>query len=207
MSKKIIIIYSFVVIAVGIGTTLFINFNFANHSDVSASLSLNNSKEPESVEKTSDLGFEKSGKIMYVAKKIGDHVAEGEVLAKIDSADVLAQCNQARAGVLVAQGDLAALQNLLKKENLKLKSKGLSSNDKKIQKKQIASVENNIDSQRARVLQAQNYEKIANLQLDKTIIKAPFEGIISRQDIELGEVVNPNVSVITITSANGSNRK
>jgi len=198
MSKKTIIILSLLIVAVGIGAIAFINFSVAKRPVNEISLDSSGAKETVKADKNSNLGFERTGKITFIGEKIGDSVSEGEVLAKIDSADILAQYNQARAGVLVAQGDLAALQNLLKIEKLKLKAKGLSFNDKKIQKKQIDSVENNIISQEARVLQAQDNAKNASAQLDKNAIIAPFAGIITRLDIALGEVVNPNVSIITI---------
>lgn len=198
MSKKTITLFILAIIAIGIGAVAFINFSVAKRPVNDTSLESSDAAGTVKADKNSNLGFERTGKIIFIGKKIGDQVKEGEVLAKIDSADLSAQYAQAAAGVLVAQGDLAALQNSLKKEKLKLR--GLHSNDKKIQKKQIASVENNITSQEARILQARDLVKNAKAQLDKNVIVAPFDGIITRLDIALGEVVGPNVSVITITA-------
>ncbi len=200
MNKKTIIISSAAIIAVGIGAATYINFSVAKRPLANASLDVNGTKEVVSADKKSDLGFERSGKITFIVKKIGDSVAEGEVLAKIDDAEAKTQYAQARAGVLVAQADLASLENLLKKAKLELK--GLGSNDRKIQNKQIDSAENNVDSQRARVLQATENSANVKNQLDKCVLKAPFAGTITRQDMALGEIVNPNVSVITIAQSN-----
>ena len=192
--------FSLIIIAIGVGAALFINFSLAKRPMASASLESAAVKGNAKVEKKSDLGFERSGRITYVAKKVGESVAEGEILAKIDDTEVLAQYAQAQSGVVVAQADLASLNNSLAKE--KLKAKDLGSIDEKIQKKQVAFVENNIVAQKARILQAQDNVKNASIQLGKTVIKAPFAGTITRFDISLGEIVNPNVSVVTIEENN-----
>lgn len=200
MSKKTIAIFSFIIIAIGAGSIAFINLSVAKHPVVNASLIKDEVKSIPNTDKESSLGFERSGKINFIAKKIGDSILAGEVLAKIDDSDAKTQYAQAKAGVSIAQADLASLQDSLAKEKLKLKD--LDSNAKKIQKKQVSSVESNIVAQQARVNQAMDNLANAKNQLDKCVIKAPFDGKITRQSIELGEIVNPNVSVITIVKNN-----
>jgi len=199
MSKKLIKIYSIVIVLVGLSAIYYINTNLAIQPGAKISVNQNEAATAGDLGKKADLGFPGIGKVSFIAKKIGDHVSVGEVLAKMESADVAAQYAQAQAGVQIAQGDLAALQDSLRKEKLKLKASGMSSNDKKIQKKQIASVEDSIVSQNARVSQAKDAANQVAAQLDKTSIVAPFDGTITRQDIELGEVVNPNISVLTVS--------
>lgn len=200
MSKKVILIYSLVVIAIGIGGAVFINLNYANHPIVHPALESNDSGVIKNTDRTADIGFVKYGTVNYVAKKIGDQVAAGEVLAKINSADVAAQYAQAQNGVTITQANLAALQDLLKGEELKVNT--VQSDAKKIQKKQVAATKDDIAAQMAVVLQAQNNVKNLAAQLGNDAIVAPFDGTITRQNIELGEVVSPNVSVITISAEN-----
>jgi len=199
MSKKVILIYSFILIIAGICVAVYIDLNFSNQVTANAPLELKEAAISAITQKNADLGFQKYGKIVFVAKKIGESVSAGEILAKIDETDALAQYSQAKSSVSIARADLAALENSLSKEKLRLKTKDLSSNDKKIQKKQIDAVENNILSQKARVNQATDNLTSAKNQLDQCVMKAPFDGLITRVDIELGEIVNPNISVITLT--------
>jgi HlyD family secretion protein len=42
----------------------------------------------------------------------------------------------------------------------------------------------------------------AKAQITKTILTAPFDGVIARQDVEIGETVQANVPVITLISSN-----
>jgi len=201
MSKKMTLIYSLIIIIIGLGVAVFINFNYANKPAANISLETNKAAEVKNTDRTSDISFERGGKIIFIAKKVGDRVTAGEVLAKIDNADFLVQSAQASSGVSVAQADLASLQNSLKAEKLKLQYLKLS-HAKKIQQQQVDLIENNINAQEARILQARDAVANANAQLDKATITAPFDGIITRQSIELGEIVNPNVPIITILAGN-----
>jgi multidrug resistance efflux pump len=127
------------------------------------------------------------------------------VLAQIENADSAAQIAQANQSVAAAQADLEQYQNDLSKEKYKLKSLKCSdaaSNDKNAQKAQIEASQNVVTAQQARVLAAQAGVKIAQAQLAKTIILAPFDGIIAKQDLQIGEIASPGKSTIKIVAAN-----
>ncbi len=197
MHKKIIIIYALILAIAGSIAVLFINSNLVNHFPSEASLGLPPTANFDEISsKKSDLGFGTSGKVVSISKKVGDSVKAGDILARIDNTGALAQYEQAQSGVSAAQSNLAALQNALKTQELKLK--GLRSNDRKIQNQQIKLAQNSVDAQSAAVQQAMDNLNNVKSQLDKYVIKAPFDGIITRQDIELGEIVNPNVPVIVL---------
>ena len=203
MNKKTLIIAIFAIILIWLGTAIFINstYNFTSHPVVEDSLAVDNSNVAKSSNKTADIGFEMLGKINFIGKKVGDHVSVGEVLAKIDDADLLTQYAQAESGISIAQADLAALKNSLKVEKLKLQYLK-KSHAKLIQEHQVNYVKNNILAQEARMSQAQAMATSMNVQLGKAAIRAPFDGTITRQSIDLGEIVSPNVSVISILADN-----
>ncbi len=198
MSKKIIIIYIVILLVVSCGAMVFINYSLANPISSNIANPKNNfEKTKEIINKKADLNFEIAGKIIAVSKKAGDTVNEGEILAKLDDADALAQYSQAQANINIAQSDLLALEKNLKEQELKIKN--FKSNDKKIQKAQVSLVKENINSQQARILQANDNLTIAKNQLDKYVLRAPFGGVVVRQDMAVGEVFNPNnPSIITI---------
>jgi HlyD family secretion protein len=56
-----------------------------------------------------DLSFETSGRISYVSAAVGSHVGQGAALASIDSADLQAAVEQAKAALQVQQAKLDAL--------------------------------------------------------------------------------------------------
>ncbi len=185
-------------LVVSCGAMVFINYSLANPISSNIANPKNNfEKTKEIINKKADLNFEIAGKIIAVSKKAGDTVNEGEILAKLDDADALAQYSQAQANINIAQSDLLALEKNLKEQELKIKN--FKSNDKKIQKAQVSLVKENINSQQARILQANDNLTIAKNQLDKYVLRAPFGGVVVRQDMAVGEVFNPNnPSIITI---------
>ncbi len=83
--------------------------------------------------------------------------------------------------VATAQSELALAQ-----DNLNLKKAGYTS-------EQIQAQEARVKSSEANVLAYQ-------AQLNKTIIRAPFDGIITKQDAKVGEIITANVAIISMIS-------
>ena len=83
--------------------------------------------------------------------------------------------------IAAAQSELALAQ-----DNLDLKKAGYTP-------EQIQAQEARVKSSEANVLTYQ-------AQLNKTIIRAPFEGIITKQDAKVGEIITANVAVISMIS-------
>lgn len=168
-------------------------------------VALYGSVEPQ---KSVNLQFENAGKIISVEKNVGDFVKMGAILAKEDALVTDAQLNQANAGVSGAQANLDSLQSILQREKYKLKSLKASdaaSNDKKAQKSQIDSAESNVEAAQASLVQAQDAVKVANMQVEKRILRAPFDGIITKKNVEVGDLANPNLpnsSVMSIMAGN-----
>ncbi len=55
-----------------------------------------------------------------------------------------------------------------------------------------------LEAAKAKLREAQAAEKLANLYLEYTKLKAPFDGIITSRDVEPGEVVNPAREVMSM---------
>ncbi|MFH0929703.1 MAG: efflux RND transporter periplasmic adaptor subunit [Candidatus Moraniibacteriota bacterium] len=151
-----------------------------------------------------ELGFERGGKITKLTQKVGDFVKSGTVLAYANAADLKAQYNQSVDLAKSSQADLDQYRELYKKEKAKLeslkKTATANSADKKAQKKQIEASEAQIVSQEEKVAAAFSNIENARAQIDKTIITAPFDGVVSKQDIEEGEVAQSNIAIITLSS-------
>ena len=199
MNKKIIIIYTVFLLMAGAMAAVFINISLTKQIPIDNTIVKNEDTKTDVVtSKKTDLSFEVSGKVINISKQVGDAVEEGEFIAKLEDGAALTQYNQAQAGVTIAKTDLIALEKTLKREELRLKD--LRDNEKKIQKAQVSLIKENIASQQARVLQANDALSNAKIQLSKYVLKSPFTGIITRQNLNLGEVANPNVSIITLES-------
>lgn len=58
-----------------------------------------------------DLSFQMSGQVSKVNVSVGDKVSQGQILASLSNGDLTAALEQAKAGLKVAQANLASLQN------------------------------------------------------------------------------------------------
>jgi RND family efflux transporter MFP subunit len=206
MSKKARNIALAIIVLAGIAgvSYIWISYGFSPNAQEAPTLSkkttgyiqLDGAIVPD---KIADLGFVPSASITSIVKKVGDKVKAGDVLATQDATDVRAQVGAAQAGLQGAKAGLDKLNHDLKKEKLKLD--GLSGNARKQQYTQIKSNKANIDVQESAIIAAQDGVKSAQAQLAKTVLKAPFDGIITRQDGEVGEVGGSMIaSFMTITT-------
>lgn len=62
------------------------------------------------------------------------------------------------------------------------------------------STKEQIDSQQARVEAAGANVMNAEAQLDKTVLRAPINGIVTKQEAKVGQIVSPNVQLVGIIS-------
>jgi RND family efflux transporter MFP subunit len=151
-------------------------------------------------EKSAQLGFVVPAAIISITKKVGDEVKSGEILATQDNSDLKAQLSAARASVAGAESELDVLKHDLKVEKLKLH--GLSGNARKQQDAQISSSKDSLEVQASAIVAAQDNANSVAAGLAKTILKAPFDGIITRQDGEIGEVGGSSVPPFMTIASN-----
>ncbi len=146
------------------------------------------------------LGFENlyPTRIAKLFAKTGDLVKAGTVLAQLENSDAQAQYAQSLAVVTGAQAALDESNKTVKMERLKVD--GLSSDAKKVQKAQVEATLKGVAVQKATLLSAQAGVASAQAQLAKTIIKAPFDGIIANQDVQAGDLASPGMPIITLVS-------
>ena len=211
MSKKITnrLIGLFVVI--GIVAIWYVDYNYASHTDISAAVANDTTAVRRltlygnvKAEKSSELGFENGGKITTLAKKVGDSVKQGEILATVDNVAANAQYQQANANLLATKSDLVQFENIVSKEKYKLKSLkngSASSNDINAQRAQVDAAQSTVQVQQAKISAAEDGVKVAQANLSKTTIRAPFDGIIARQNGEIGEVAEPGAVIVMLINS------
>jgi RND family efflux transporter MFP subunit len=193
MSKKTRAIALSIIVILGILGLGYVRINYGSTPDasqaptlgqkMSGKIQLDGKVVPE---KTADLGFILAANITSIPVKIGDSVKAGDLLATQDATDLKAGVNAAQASVQSAQEELSKLNHDLKFEKLKLH--GLSGNAKQQQYQQIASSQDSVVAQASAIAAAQDNLKNAQAQVDKAVLRAPFDGIITRQDGQIGEV-------------------
>ncbi|WP_416307088.1 efflux RND transporter periplasmic adaptor subunit [Neptunicella sp. SCSIO 80796] len=124
-----------------------------------------------------DLGFRVAGKLVSIAVEEGDHVAQGQVLARLEDADYQIQLNSAKAEYNQANTEFERAKVLLNKTLI-----ARADYDK-------------LAAQRAAALASL---EAAQQNLQYTIIKAPFTGIIARRYVDNFEDISTMQPIVTI---------
>ncbi|MCY1014604.1 efflux RND transporter periplasmic adaptor subunit [Pyxidicoccus sp. MSG2] len=125
------------------------------------------------------LGAELSGIVREIGFENGSTVKKGQVLLRLDTTSESAQLTGAEADAELARLTLARVQGL---------------------HAQGANTQSELESARARSLQAE--AAAANLRaiIAKKVIRAPFDGRIGIRQVELGQVVSPGNPIASLHS-------
>ena len=142
-----------------------------------------------------DIVSEVSGKVKKINKKLGSHVTPGEILAIIDDKIPLSQFEQAKSQVLMAENNLSIAQLNLKSDNELYGNGDISQLAHENSKLTVKTAEANLLSAKANLsLMEKTYQD--------TRITSPINGLISREYIELGMMVNPNTPLYQVVDLN-----
>lgn len=128
-----------------------------------------------------DVKPEITGRITQIAFDEGKKVHKGQLLVKLNSADLLAQLSKLESDRQTAADKLGRDKKLLTKEAI---SKEEYENDAN----NVAGIEANIKNLEA--------------QIAKTSIYAPFDGTIGLRSVSVGSYVSPTMKIATITRIN-----
>jgi membrane fusion protein, multidrug efflux system len=138
-----------------------------------------------------DIVAEVSGKVLKINKKLGNKVSPDDILAVIDYKIPLSQYEQAKAQVLMAENNLHIAKLNLKSDKELYENGDIS--ELEYQNSNLA-----IKTAEANLLSAKANLSLTEKTYQDTRIKSPFSGLISREYIELGMMVNPNTPVYKV---------
>ena len=131
---------------------------------------------------STDLSFRVGGKVVERLVNVGDHVAQGQVLARLDPEEQKAELASAEAGV--GSGDAMLRQTTAAFERQKaLLTRGNTT------RRDYDQAEAALRSAQAQLDQAHADLKLAQDQLSYTVLRADADGIITAQVAEVGQVV------------------
>jgi len=138
---------------------------------------------------TPDLG----GKIAKIHVEEGDKVKKGQLLAELDTRAIRLQLEQARAALAVAEANYKdAQRNMDRMERLR-REKAVS--DQQYEKIKLA-----YEAAEAQLQQARAAVNLASHNLDVSLMKAPFSGVVASKNAEVGDVINPMMGGFSPTS-------
>lgn len=118
-----------------------------------------------------------SQKVMRVAFRDGQHVQKGELLYKLNDAELKARLKEVRAALKIARLSESRLQNLLQSETIR---------------------EQEYDEAFSRLQAVEAQEELLLSEIAKTEIRAPFSGTIGISKVELGSYVSPGLELANL---------
>ncbi len=125
-----------------------------------------------------------TGRLVYLGVVEGDAVKKGQIIAKLEDNDIRAQLSQAKANLEFNQADLQDAKNNFERQK-KLYETGATT------KVELDAA----DARYKRVLASINVAKAqveaAEVNLENTLIRAPFDGTVLTKNADVGEIVSP----------------
>ena len=143
-----------------------------------------------------------TGILVYLGVVEGDKVKAGQIIARLDDRDIVAQLDEAKSSLQLYEAQLKEVENNFNREK-ELFLRGLSSQQSLDQAESAyKSLLANIDIANARI-------RAAEVSLENMIIRAPFDGTVLTKNAEVGEIVAPfgasttsRAAVVTIADMN-----
>lgn len=156
-------------------------------------------------QQTSQLSAQVVGAIVSIRAQEGQRVRKGEVLIVLDDAQQRAAVQRASAAVNSAQQDIAAgdadyaLANstLGRYQNL-YEKKSVSPHEMDEVQARAKSAGARRDQAQAGITQARAMESQARAGLGYTRIRAPFDGVITARQVDVGTLASPGVPLLTL---------
>ena len=127
--------------------------------------------------RTVEIMSEVSKKITVVSFKDGSHVSQGQLLYKLDDADIRAKLRQLDAELNLAKINEHRLNELLKTETVR---------------------QEEYDVALAKLQSMQAAKDILQVELSKTFIRAPFSGIAGITKVYTGALVSPGMPLVSL---------
>jgi RND family efflux transporter MFP subunit len=196
-----------IVVAVGIGGRVAMG-QFAGKPSVetvtvaqtypSQSYTLLNATGYVVAQRKAALSSKATGRLEWLGVLEGSKVKKDEVVARLESRDVAASLGQAQANVKVAQANLeqgqAELQDAqanFKRTAELLNQKFITASAYDTAQARLNKAKANIAGYNAAIAAARANAQAAQVAMDQTVIRAPFDGVILTKNANVGDNITP----------------
>ena len=187
VAAVIIVVVGFLWVQESVTPAMSVKVGFVNYtsgSDATADLVATGYVVAQRLAEVASKG---TGRLAYIGYDEGDKIRAGDVIARLESNDIEAALELARARLRQAEVDTLNTGRQYRRQAGLLGS-GAATEDVS-QQAEAAWL-----SARAGVEAAQAQVQIAEVDLDNTIIRAPFDGTVLSKNAEVGEIVAPFAS-------------
>lgn len=136
---------------------------------------------------------EVSGAVLQTYVEAGTSVHQGQELARLDDSGIRDLYLSAKSGVTTADNTLQVAQREADRAETLAKAGAIAERQRDQARNQLSGAQAQAADARARLANAQK-------QLDKTVIRAPFAGVVSARTINAGDFVSPGSATFTIVN-------
>lgn len=144
-----------------------------------------------------------TGRLDWLGVREGSTVKGGEVIARLENRDVTAQMEQAAANIRVAEANLQQgeaeskdAERALKRSAELLAKNFVSPAAHDTVVARHARAQAAIAGFRAAIAAARANHRVAQVAVDQTLIRAPFDGIVLTKNANVGDVITPFSSAL-----------
>ena len=148
---------------------------------------------------------ETEGSVMQVNVVDSQNVRRGDILVMIDDTDAKLALRQAEADLARAQAQVAAALSDVERTSIDLTrrealvaSGSVSGDELTNAKNHASSARATLDAARAQVALARARLDKSNVDLGRTVIRAPIDGVIARRQVQLGQRVQPSTPLLSV---------
>jgi RND family efflux transporter MFP subunit len=125
-----------------------------------------------------------TGRLIYLAVVEGDAVKKGQIIARLEDSDVKAELDQAKANLQLNEASLQDSKNSYERQEKLYALGGTSKSD-------LDAADANYKRVLASISVAKAEVQGAEVALENTLIRAPFDGTVLTKDADVGEIVSP----------------
>jgi membrane fusion protein, multidrug efflux system len=131
------------------------------------------------------------GEVQQLTVREGQDVREGDAIARLDTRNVQAQYDRELASVEKARADLELATLNREKNRSLLDQKYISQNT-------FEQTESAYAGSVANLKLAEAQARLAKINLDDAVVRAPFAGTVARRLVQPGEKVSPDTSIVAL---------
>lgn len=125
-----------------------------------------------------------TGRLIFLGVVEGDRVKKDQIIARLEDNDIKAQLDQAKANLKLAEADLKDAENFYNRQK-ELYSKVL------ISEQEFETAEARYNRTLASIDLAKAQVTGAEVAMENTLIRAPFDGTVLTKNADVGEIVSP----------------
>jgi RND family efflux transporter MFP subunit len=143
-----------------------------------------------------NIAAELSGRIDYLPARVGERVAKGGELARIDPASYQVELERARAQVELLENRVKLAEAQLAQTEA-LAARGFISGDGlRIKRTELAVLRSELAATRQGL-------EAARLQLSRTVIRAPYDGVVRERLASVGDLAVPGTPLLVFAADDG----